>query len=128
MAVADYNTDVVAPAYSQWRTDAPQPEIRESMTDQIHDPRIEELHRLREEAKLGGGQKRIDAQHAKGKLTARERLEILLDDGSFEELDMFVTHRSSDFGLDGQKYLGDGVVTGYGKIDGRLVFVFSTLR
>src|SRR5947209_20296699 len=98
------------------------------MSEETHlarDPRIEELHRLREAAKLGGGQKRIDAQHAKGKLTARERLEILLDDGSFEELDMFVTHRSTDFGIGEQKYLGDGVVTGYGKIDGRLVFVFS---
>ncbi|HEX2912542.1 MAG TPA: acyl-CoA carboxylase subunit beta [Chloroflexia bacterium] len=74
---------------------------------------------------LGGGQKRIDAQHAKGKLTARERIEVLLDEGTFEELDMFVTHRSNDFGLAEQKYMGDGVVTGYGKIDGRLVFVFS---
>jgi propionyl-CoA carboxylase beta chain len=87
--------------------------------------KIEQLRRLREEAKLGGGQKRIDAQHAKGKLTARERIDILLDEGTFEELDMFVTHRSNDFGLAEQKYLGDGVVTGYGKIDGRLVFVFS---
>ena len=98
------------------------------MTDQMQsatDNRIEELRQLREQAKLGGGQKRIDAQHAKGKLTARERLDILLDDGSFEELDMFVTHRSTDFGIGEQKYLGDGVVTGYGKIDGRLVFVFS---
>jgi len=87
--------------------------------------KIEQLRRLRDQAQLGGGQKRIDAQHAKGKLTARERIELVLDEGSFEELDMFVTHRSSDFGLAEQKYLGDGVVTGYGKIDGRLVFVFS---
>ncbi len=87
--------------------------------------KIEQLRRLRAEAYLGGGQKRIDAQHAKGKLTARERIEVLLDENTFEELDTFVTHRSTDFGLDAQKYMGDGVVTGYGKIDGRLVFVFS---
>ncbi len=87
--------------------------------------KVAELRRLREEAKLGGGQKRIDAQHAKGKLTARERIDLLLDDGTFEELDAFVTHRSSDFGLENQKYMGDGVVTGYGKIEGRTVFVFS---
>ncbi|WP_373323987.1 acyl-CoA carboxylase subunit beta [Dictyobacter formicarum] len=73
----------------------------------------------------GGGEKRIAAQHKKGKLTARERLDLLLDPGSFNELDMFVTHRASDFGLDDQKIPGDGVVTGYGKIDGRLVYVFS---
>ena len=87
--------------------------------------RVEQLRRIRQQAQLGGGQKRIDSQHAKGKLTARERIEILLDENSFVELDAFVTHRSSDFGLGEQKYLGDGVVTGYGKIDGRLVFVFS---
>ncbi len=87
--------------------------------------KIENLRRLREAAQLGGGQRRIDAQHAKGKLTARERLEILLDEGTFEELDTFVTHRSTDFGLAEQKVLGDGVVTGYGRVDGRLVFVFS---
>jgi propionyl-CoA carboxylase beta chain len=77
------------------------------------------------EAKLGGGQARIDSQHKKGKLTARERLHFLLDEGSFEEIGMFVTHRSVDFGLDREKYLGDGVVTGYGTIDGRLVYVFA---
>lgn len=77
------------------------------------------------EAKLGGGQKRIDAQHAKGKLTARERIDLLLDKGSFNELGMLVTHRSVNFGLDKQKFLGDGVVTGYGTIYGRLVYVFS---
>src|SRR5262245_8345599 len=87
--------------------------------------RIEELRRLKEEALLGGGQKRIDAQHKKGKLTARERLDLLLDPGSFSELDMFVTHRSSAFGLDKQRIAGDGVVTGYGEIDGRLVYVFA---
>ncbi len=80
---------------------------------------------MRETAKLGGGQKRIDSQHKKGKLTARERLDLLLDDGSFEEFDMFVTHRTKEFGLEKEKYLGDGVVTGYGTIEGRLVFVFS---
>lgn len=77
------------------------------------------------EAQLGGGQKRIDAQHKKGKLTARERIHFLLDENSFEELGMMVTHRSTNFGLDKEVYLGDGVVTGYGTIDGRLVYVFS---
>ena len=80
---------------------------------------------MRESAKLGGGKKRIESQHKKGKLTARERLDLLLDDGSFEEFDMFVTHRTTEFGLEKEKYLGDGVVTGYGTINGRLVFVFS---
>jgi acetyl-CoA carboxylase carboxyltransferase component len=87
--------------------------------------KIERLKKLREQAKLGGGQKRIDAQHKKGKLTARERLDLLLDEGSFEEFDMFVQHRCRDFGLEKERYLGDGVVTGCGTIDGRLVFVFS---
>jgi propionyl-CoA carboxylase beta chain len=86
---------------------------------------IERLHELRAQSRLGGGQARIDRQHEKGKLTARERLELLLDPGSFVEFDAFVTHRSYDFGLDEQRILGDGVVTGHGKIDGRLVFVFS---
>ncbi len=87
--------------------------------------KIEHLRRLREQAKLGGGEKRIEVQHKKGKLTARERLDLLLDKGSFRELDMFVTHRSHDFGLEKNRPLGDGVVTGYGTIDGRLVYVFS---
>ncbi len=87
--------------------------------------RLKKLKEMRETAKLGGGQKRIDSQHKKGKLTARERLELLLDDGSFEEFDMFVTHRTKEFGLEKEKYLGDGIVTGYGTIDGRLMFVFS---
>ena len=78
-----------------------------------------------QEAQLGGGQNRIDSQHKKGKLTARERIHFLIDEGTFEEIGMLVTHRSSDFGLDKEKYLGDGVVTGYGKINGRLVYVFS---
>lgn len=77
------------------------------------------------EAQLGGGQKRIDSQHKKGKLTARERLHFLLDEGSFEEIGMLVTHRATDFGLDKEVYLGDGVVTGYGRVNGRLVYVFS---
>jgi propionyl-CoA carboxylase beta chain len=77
------------------------------------------------EAQLGGGQKRIDSQHKKGKLTARERIHFLLDEGSFEEIGMLVTHRSNDFGLEKEKYLGDGVITGYGTINGRLVYVFS---
>jgi propionyl-CoA carboxylase beta subunit len=87
--------------------------------------KIEELKKLAGEAKTGGGQKRIDDQHKKGKLTARERIDILLDEGSFTELDMFVKHRSHDFGLENQRFPGDGVVTGYGKIDGRQVFVFG---
>ena len=77
------------------------------------------------EAELGGGENRIQAQHAKGKLTARERISILLDKGSFEEIGRFVMHRSKDFGLDKEHYLGDGVVTGYGKVNGRLVYVFA---
>lgn len=87
--------------------------------------KINELIKLREEAKLGGGQKRIDSQHKKGKFTARERIEMLLDEKSFEEFDMFVSHRCIDFGLEKETYLSDGVVTGYGTIDGRLVYVFS---
>ncbi|HOF50894.1 MAG TPA: acyl-CoA carboxylase subunit beta, partial [Rhodoferax sp.] len=86
---------------------------------------LEQLEAKRELARMGGGQKRIDAQHKKGKLTARERLEILLDEGTFEEWDMFVEHRCVDFGMADQKIPGDGVVTGYGMINGRLVFVFS---
>jgi propionyl-CoA carboxylase beta chain len=87
--------------------------------------KLAELRRLKEQALLGGGEERIKTQHKKGKLTARERVDLLLDPGTFQELDMFATHRTSDFGLADQKVLGDGVVTGYGKIDGRLVYVFS---
>ncbi|HSO45410.1 MAG TPA: carboxyl transferase domain-containing protein, partial [Rhodoferax sp.] len=86
---------------------------------------LEQLEKKRELARLGGGQNRIDAQHKKGKLTARERLDVLLDEGTFEEWDMFVEHRCSDFGMQDNKIPGDGVVTGYGMINGRLVFVFS---
>ncbi len=86
---------------------------------------IRQLEEKREQARAGGGAQRIAAQHAKGKLTARERIELLLDPGTFEEWDMFVEHRCSDFGMDGQKVPGDGVVTGYGTINGRMVFVYS---
>src|SRR5258706_2129984 len=86
---------------------------------------LELLERRRAAARLGGGQRRIEAQHAKGKLTARERIDALLDPKSFEELDMFVEHRSIDFGMETQKIPGDGVVTGHGTINGRLVYVFS---
>ncbi len=86
---------------------------------------LQELERRRAAAREGGGQRRIDNQHAKGKLTARERIEVLLDEGSFEEWDMFVEHRCNEFGMSEQRVSGDGVVTGHGTIDGRLVFVFS---
>ncbi|MEX0337565.1 MAG: carboxyl transferase domain-containing protein, partial [Arenibacterium sp.] len=86
---------------------------------------ISELATRREDARLGGGQRRIDAQHGRGKLTARERIELLLDEDSFEEFDMFVTHRCTDFGMEKQKPAGDGVVTGWGTINGRQVYVFS---
>ena len=87
--------------------------------------RIEALRKRKEEARLGGGAERIERQHGKGKLTARERLERLLDDGSLEEVDVFVTHRATEFGLDRRRVPGDGVVTGYGTVDGRLVYVFA---
>ncbi|MEZ5015506.1 MAG: acyl-CoA carboxylase subunit beta [Flavipsychrobacter sp.] len=83
------------------------------------------LKKKQEEAMLGGGEKRIASQHKKGKLTARERIQLLLDEGSFEEIGMLVTHRSVDFGMDKEVYLGDGVVTGYGTVNGRLVYVYS---
>src|SRR4051794_29800282 len=87
--------------------------------------KLELLERRRAESELGGGEARLKAQHEKGKLSARERLELLLDEASFVELDRFVVHRSTDFGLENQKFYGDGVVTGHGRIDGRLVYVFS---
>ena len=90
-----------------------------------NDDKYDDLARRNSEAFLGGGQDRIDSQHKKGKLTARERIELLLDDGTFEEFDRFVLHRCTDFGMDKKKYAGDGVVTGYGLINGRLVYVFS---
>ena len=86
---------------------------------------LEELDRRREQARAGGGEARVAAQHAKGKLTARERIDLLLDEGSFEEFDMFVEHRSADFGMADQKIPGDGVVTGWGTINGKVVYVFS---
>ncbi len=89
------------------------------------DPKIQKLRGLRQQAMLGGGQKRIDRQHAKGKLTARERINLLLDEGSFREIDTFATHRATGFGIEEKKFLGDSVVTGWGAIDGRLVYVFS---
>src|SRR5436190_3714442 len=87
--------------------------------------KLEQLERRIAESELGGGAERLKSHHAKGKLSARERLDLLLDDGSFVEFDRFVLHRSDDFGLADQKIYGDGVVTGYGRIDGRLVYVFS---
>jgi len=95
------------------------------MRVEIMEDRLEQLRRLRAEAQLGGGPERIAQQHAKGKLTARERLELLLDKGSFREVDPFVTTRVADFGLAERRYLGDGVVTGWGTIDGRLVYVYA---
>jgi acetyl-CoA carboxylase carboxyltransferase component len=89
------------------------------------DPKIQLLHEMRAKSLLGGGLERVEAQHKRGRLTARERIELLLDRGSFRETDAFVEHRTSDFGLDQQKYLGDSVITGWGTVDGRLVYVFS---
>ncbi len=87
--------------------------------------KINELLELRTKARLGGGEKRVEKQHSQGKYTARERILMFLDEGSFEEFDMFVTHRCTNFGMDKEKFLSDGVVTGYGTVDGRLVYVFS---
>ena len=87
--------------------------------------RIERLRELNRAAELGGGADRLERQRAEGKLTARERIAILLDKDSFEEIDKFVQHRSRDFGIENQQYPGDGVVGGYGRIDGRLVYVFA---
>ena len=90
-----------------------------------NEERLKKLLQMKDQARLGGGLERIEAQHERGKLTARERIDILLDPGTFEELDQLMVHRATEFGLDEQHYLGDAVVTGYGKIDGRGVFVFS---
>lgn len=90
-----------------------------------NEKKIKQLHNLRKEARLGGGEKRIESQHAKGKFTARERINMLLDEGSFEEYDMFVKHRCTNFGIEKQSFYGDGVVTGSGTIDGRLVYVYA---
>jgi propionyl-CoA carboxylase beta chain len=94
-------------------------------SEQTVSSKIAELQRLREQAAQGGGPRRVEQQHARGKLTAPERLALLLDEGTFEELDPFVTHRTTDFGLADQRVLGDAVVTGYGKVEGRQVFVFA---
>lgn len=94
-------------------------------SNQEHQAQIDELVEKRTQSKLGGGQKRIDAQHAKGKLTARERIELLLDPGSFHEIDAYWTHRHTEFGMDEKRFAGDSVVVGYGKIDGRMVCVYS---
>lgn len=91
----------------------------------ITSEKTDTLKRKNAEALLGGGKKRIEAQHKKGKLTARERVELLMDEGTFQEIDKFVMHRAKDFGLDKEHYLGDGVITGYGEVNGRLVYVFS---
>ena len=87
--------------------------------------KIEDLSKKNQEHSLGGGQSRIDAQHKRGKLTARERIEMLFDTNSFEEIDAFVLHNSTDFGLEDKRYLGDSVITGYGNINGKLAFVYS---
>ena len=89
------------------------------------DEKIDALDAMRLEGQKGGGQDRIDQQHSRGKLTARERLNLLMDEGTFEELDPFVTHRATDFGLADRKILGDAVVTGYGQVEGRQVFAFA---
>ena len=109
-------------ATQRWR---PVFEAPEEVDVPTSDERLEKLQRMRTEAHLGGGPVRIERQHTFGKLTARERLDLLLDPGSFVELDTFVTHRATEFGLDSQHVLGDGVVTGHGTVDGRLVFVYS---
>jgi len=98
---------------------------KRELSDVILQQKFDELERKSQEALTGGGEKRIEQQHAKGKLTARERIQLLMDEGSFEELGKFVMHRCQDFGLDKEYYLGDGVVTGYGTVNGRLVYVFS---
>jgi propionyl-CoA carboxylase beta chain len=91
----------------------------------IMQDKLNKLMEMRAEARLGGGQDRIDKHHAQGKYTARERIDLLLDEGSFEEFDMFKTHRCNNFGMEKKQFLGDGVVTGYGTVDGRLIYVFA---
>ncbi|MEK7807335.1 MAG: carboxyl transferase domain-containing protein, partial [Chloroflexota bacterium] len=89
------------------------------------DQKLDALEQLRQQAYKGGGKQRVDQQHDRGKLTARERVALLMDEGTFEELDTFVTHRATDFGLADRKFLGDAVVTGFGKVEGRQVFCFA---
>src|SRR5688572_9778136 len=98
---------------------------KRNLKDPLLQKKFDALEKKNQEALLGGGEHRIEQQHKKGKLSARERIHLLMDEGSFEELGKFVMHRSKDFGLDKEYYLGDGVVTGYGTINGRLVYVFS---
>src|SRR5690554_8181195 len=93
------------------------------MSNQLE--KVKELIQLREKARLGGGEKRIESQHLKGKYTARERITMLLDEGSFEEFAMFVEHRCYNVGMEKTKFLSDGVVTGYGTIEGRLIYIFA---
>src|SRR4029077_10539007 len=108
-------TGLVQPAASSEETSVPS----------SNNDRIDRLREMREASRLGGGELRVQRQHAWGKLTARERLDLLLDPGSFVELDAFVTQRAREFESDDERFLGDGVVTGHGTIDGRLTFVFS---
>jgi propionyl-CoA carboxylase beta chain len=89
------------------------------------DPRILELRKMREKAYLGGGAERVAIQHAKGKLTARERLDLLLDPGTFNELEPFITHQGDEMGIATEKYMGDGVITGYGQINGHTVYIYA---
>ena len=96
-----------------------------SQNEFTEDPRIIELREMRMKARLGGGPERIANQHAKGKLTARERLDLLLDSGTFNELEPFITHQGDELGLATEKYMGDGVITGYGQIEGRTVYVYA---
>ena len=93
--------------------------------NRLIDEKIQVLNQMKMDSKQGGGQPRIDQQHSRGKLTPRERIDILMDEGTFQELDAFVTHRSTDFGLEDRKFLGDAVVTGYGMVDGRQIFAYA---
>src|SRR6056297_2550910 len=111
----------MGPEGSRGRRDRSRGRRRETQMKDI----LEQLEARRGEARIGGGQRRIDSQHSKGKLTARERIEVLLDEGSFEEFDMFVAHRCTEFGMGETRIYGDGVVTGTGTIDGRVVYVYS---
>ncbi|HMU69593.1 MAG TPA: carboxyl transferase domain-containing protein, partial [Chitinophagales bacterium] len=94
-------------------------------TEMPVEDKIKRLHGMQAEALLGGGAERIASQHKKGKLTARERVHLLMDEGTFEEIGQLVVHRSTDFGMEKQQFYGDGVVTGYGKVNGRLVYVYA---
>ena len=93
--------------------------------NRLVDEKIQALNEMRLDSQKGGGQQRIDQQHSRGKLTPRERINLLMDQGTFQELDAFVTHRSTDFGLEDRKFLGDAVVTGYGMVDGRQIFAYA---